>query len=358
MKISKASFSDQQQAAVKNFLKNSGSRYVYGRTNEAKAVAALLEIDGFIDDFTQEKTYLEKPVLKLNELPENACVLSTVVQAFAISALKKLEASGYAYIDYFAFKALSGLTLPDIPYWAGAKEHFASNKQDYQAVYDALHDEESRDVFNRLMSFRLNYDISQMYCFTANLQGMYFEPFLNVQSPNPVFYDVGAFDGYNSDHFTRLYPKMKSSVLFEPIPDQAEKLRQKYVNDSRFTVQELALSDHEGVVRFNVNSTASRITDGDEGIPIKVSTLDSFFKTSGLAPDILKMDIEGAEIGALKGAKELIRKATPNLAVSVYHAASHLTEAFRLISSLNQNYKYYLRHYTEGYTETVLFAVP
>lgn len=358
MKISKASFSNKQQAAVQSFLKKSGNRYVYGRTNEAKSVAALLDIDGFIDDFTQEKYYLGKPILKLCELPANACVLSTVVQAYAISALKKLENSGHIYVDYFTFKALSGLTLPDIPYWVDSKEHFASNTQEYQAVYDALHDDESRDVFNRLMSFRLNYDISQMYCFTANLQGMYFEPFLNIKNSKPVFYDVGAFDGYNSDHFARLYPKMQSAVLFEPIPDQAEKLRQKYHNDKRFSIHELALSDHEGIVRFNVNSTASRITDSDDGIAIKTSTLDSFFKLSGLAPDILKMDIEGAEIGALKGAKELIQTTMPNLAVSVYHAAPHLTEAFKLISSIHSGYKYYLRHYTEGYTETVLFAVP
>ncbi|MBK9347209.1 MAG: hypothetical protein IPN06_12730 [Burkholderiales bacterium] len=97
--------------------------------------------------------------MTLAELPENACVLSTVVQAFAISALKKLEASGRTFIDYFAFKVLSGLALPGIPYWTGAKEHYESHPQDYQAVYDALSDDESRDVFTRLLSFRLNYDI-------------------------------------------------------------------------------------------------------------------------------------------------------------------------------------------------------
>ncbi|MBK9347210.1 MAG: FkbM family methyltransferase [Burkholderiales bacterium] len=53
-----------------------------------------------------------------------------------------------------------------------------------------------------------------------------------------------------------------------------------------------------------MNSTASRITDNNEGISITTTTLDSFFKGSGLRPDILKMDIEGAEISALKGAKK------------------------------------------------------
>lgn len=233
MKINKPSFSDQQHAAVNTFLENTGSRYIFGRTNEARAAAALLEIDGFIDDFTTENSYLGKPVLKLDELTKNACVLSCVVNTYAVSALKKLEASGHTFVDYFAFRALSGLSLPEIPYWVGGKEHYESHTQDYQTVYDALDDDESRDVFKRLLSFRLNYDISQMYCFTANLHGMYFEPFLNVQSASPVFYDVGAFDGYNSDHFTHLYPKMQSAVLFEPIPDQAEKLREKYRNDSR-----------------------------------------------------------------------------------------------------------------------------
>ena len=358
MKIDKASFSNQQHIAVKAFLQACGNRYVYGRTDEAKAVAELLEVDGFIDDYTNEKTFLGKRILKINELPEHSCVLSTVVQAFATSALKKLEATGNVFVDYFAFKVLSGLPLPEIPYWVGASEHFELHKDDYQAVYDALNDEESKDVFERLISFRLNYDISRMFYFKANLQGMYFESFLNIQTDHPVFYDVGAYDGYNSDHFYSLYPRMRSAVLFEPIPDQAEKLRRKYTGKDRFAVHEFALSDREGEVLFNVNSTSSRITDSAEGISIQATTLDAFFNSHGLRPDILKMDIEGGEIHALQGAKNLIRETTPNLAVSVYHAASHLTEAFRLISSLHPGYKYYLRHYTEGYTETVLFAVP
>lgn len=358
MRISKPSHSPEQADFVKDFIQRPGKRFIYGRTDEGASIAKEITVDGFIDDFTKEKTFLGLPCVKLGDVPADARIVSTVVQAHAISVIKKLRNHNLNHVDYFAFKALSNLSLPEIPYWVGAKKHFEANKKSYEDVYNALCDMQSRDIFERIMNFRLNYDLREMEIFTANLKGMYFESFLNMPEQGAVFFDVGSYDGYNSEHFYQLYPEMGKAYLFEPIPEQADFLSQKYKDHPKFEVLDIACSDEDGEVKFAVNSTASKLSKDDSGISVKTTRLDSFCEHCKHHPDFIKMDIEGAEIKALQGAKQTISKYKPNLAISVYHDVSHLTQAYKIISEIYPTYDFYLRHYTEGYTETVLFAIP
>jgi hypothetical protein len=73
--------------------------------------------------------------------------------------------------------------------------------------------------------------------------------------------------------------------------------------------------------------------------------------------DFIKMDVEGAEVEALRGAENTIRKFRPKLAISVYHSISDFVDVFELISSLNLGYRFYLGHYTIHWYETILFAM-
>ncbi len=68
------------------------------------------------------------------------------------------------------------------------------------------------------------------------------------------------------------------------------------------------------------------------------------------------MDIEGAELEALKGTETLIKKNKPDLAISVYHAPNHIWEIPLYIESLKQGYEFYLRNYTSFTHDTVLYA--
>lgn len=72
--------------------------------------------------------------------------------------------------------------------------------------------------------------------------------------------------------------------------------------------------------------------------------------------DFIKMDIEGAELEALKGAEETIRCYRPKLAISVYHKLRDFWEIPQWIEGLGLGYQFYLRHFTIHSEETVLFA--
>ena len=90
---------------------------------------------------------------------------------------------------------------------------------------------------------------------------------------------------------------------------------------------------------------------------INVVSLDEFFSEKP-APSFVKMDIEGAEMGALQGAAALISRHQPKLAISVYHHASDLWELPALIQRLNPGYRLFVRHYTREIADTVCYAIP
>jgi FkbM family methyltransferase len=87
--------------------------------------------------------------------------------------------------------------------------------------------------------------------------------------------------------------------------------------------------------------------------------IDDFVTGQGLdRVDFIKMDIEGAEPDALRGAAGTIRRFRPKLAISAYHSGSDLFELPLLIAGLLPDYQLYLDHYTIREQETVLYAVP
>jgi len=69
----------------------------------------------------------------------------------------------------------------------------------------------------------------------------------------------------------------------------------------------------------------------------------------------IKMDLEGWEMKALAGAKRHIATNRPKLALAVYHKAADFRLIHDFVSSFNHGYKIYLRHYTQGWSETVMF---
>jgi FkbM family methyltransferase len=134
--------------------------------------------------------------------------------------------------------------------------------------------------------------------------------------PGMTFVDLGANIGY----FTVIAGKSISPggrvYAFEPLPPIADYLerniRENGLQDV-VRVERLAVSDQSGVVRFSAGETSSvgaHIADtSGAGIDVPTVSLDDHFARAGWPRvDFVKMDIEGAELAALRGMRELARR--------------------------------------------------
>ena len=90
---------------------------------------------------------------------------------------------------------------------------------------------------------------------------------------------------------------------------------------------------------------------------VSVIDLDTYFEKEGVVPTYIKMDIEGAEHKAIEGAKNIIANNKPRLAISIYHKQEDLWDLPKLLLDIRPDYKFYIRHYTMGFADTVLYAV-
>ena len=76
-----------------------------------------------------------------------------------------------------------------------------------------------------------------------------------------------------------------------------------------------------------------------------------------IKPDYIKVDIEGYEHEFIEGARKTIQKYKPKIAICVYHQESDFYSIPKKIFELNQNYQIFFRHYSYGFTESVMYFV-
>ena len=96
--------------------------------------------------------------------------------------------------------------------------------------------------------------------------------------------------------------------------------------------------------------------DNYSGITESISIDDMFELEKMTKVDFIKMDIEGAEPYALRGATETINKFKPKLAISIYHNLDDYARIIHYINGLGLGYKFYLGHFTTHHEETVLYC--
>src|SRR5581483_7235578 len=109
---------------------------------------------------------------------------------------------------------------------------------------------------------------------------------------------------------------------------------------------------------YEVDGPGTRVSEEKKGNEITYTvTIDQLVDEGKIERvDFIKMDIEGAEIDALKGAEMTIRRFKPKLAICLYHRESDFREIPELIKKWNLGYKFYFNHYTIHAEESVLFC--
>lgn len=190
---------------------------------------------------------------------------------------------------------------------------------------------------------------------------LYFDPDIIKLREGEVFVDAGALNLETSLRFMEECRKNQIQDYkihaFEPDRASYEKCRDmlKGMPEADIQLYHAGLWSEDTTLYFaETGDAASRISTEQTGTSIKTVALDSCI--SGPVT-FIKMDIEGAELAALKGSREILKKYRPKLAISLYHKKEDLVEIPTYIKELVPEYRLYIRHYSNAAVETVLYAV-
>lgn len=173
---------------------------------------------------------------------------------------------------------------------------------------------------------------------------------------NEVFVDCGCLDGQTSKNFIKwCNNQYKHIYAFEPDKNSIIQCKAT-LSHAKADIYQLGVWKKQAELHFHeaLAEGASCISGDGEQI-VMVNSLDSVLDKKEVS--FIKMDIEGAELEALQGAKKLIQRNTPKLAICVYHKLPDIYEIPQLLLEYNPNYIFYLRHYFFMECETVLYAI-
>jgi FkbM family methyltransferase len=176
-------------------------------------------------------------------------------------------------------------------------------------------------------------------------------------SNEEVFLDIGGFKGETSLQFSKVTgKKYKKIYVIEPNEILANKCRENLSELDNCEVIQKATWSSSQKLKLVEEGESSRITEEyDINTIVETITVDKLL--AGEKATYIKMDIEGAELESLRGAKDTICKNKPKLAISVYHKRDDIWEIPMLLLEYNPEYVFYLRVYSFTGNDTVLYAL-
>jgi FkbM family methyltransferase len=236
-------------------------------------------------------------------------------------------------------------------------QYYLNQKERIESCLEILGDDDSKEIYIRCLQTHLQRkpvaipmcDRSEQYTPKGIQLSQGYSRFIycgvSVGEMARVFADVGKVD---------------ELVCFEPDPNQF-RMAAEYLSmhqeqlARRVTAIPCAVYCHDAIEPFTYSDTSfgSRMLASGEA---RIQAVSIDHVVPGFHPTFINMDIEGAELEALKGAETTIRTARPDLAICVYHAPHHLWEIPLYLHSLGVDYRFYLRNYTTFTGETVLYA--
>ncbi|MDY3298106.1 FkbM family methyltransferase [Selenomonas sp.] len=174
-----------------------------------------------------------------------------------------------------------------------------------------------------------------------------------------VFIDAGGYDGATTKTFIEWSKgAYKKVYCFEPSTHMIAECKKNLADVSNVEVIRAGVSDMTGELQMFEGPTTAAVSTEFMVHP-GPATMLPVKKIDDACPDatFIKMDIEGAELSALKGAADTIRRNKPQMAICLYHKREDIWELPDYILSLRSDYTFYIRHYTVHTGETILYAV-
>lgn len=339
---------------------------IYGTGTMAQDVFGVLSqngvsIKGFIDHRVSLPPFLcERPIYGLE----------SAVDAVVIVAIHNREVNIADIInrimEYRPLRIISLVELYDYfsdtlgdRFWLTNRNFYSSFLSLIEEVDSLWADEVSRSFYAAILEMRLSGNYSVLPA--PDLSHQYFS--LDIPSwEQPLkLIDCGAFNGDTLQSFLVNGWSFKSIAAFEPDPANFSKLvsfaASNKQNLGSITLWPCGVSASTTQLTFISGKGESSASSPMGETVIQCVSLDDALPV--FIPNLIKMDIEGAEPDALLGASNLIKSCHPGLAISIYHRPEHLWQIPLLVKSIvGDHYSFYLRLHGHNSFDSILYALP
>lgn len=235
------------------------------------------------------------------------------------------------------------------------REYPSLYQEEFDSARELLCDDYSRRVFSSYIEAQKG-NIEEDLLYSTG--GAYFNE-LTEGHREGAFVDCGAYDGETAFDYMKFVGQECKVYAFEPDKMNFEKLAGRVKNRSNFICLNKGCYSSEKQMSFSSNGDMSSGLHAGGNEIVEVTTIDRAVGDDKVA--FIKMDVEGAELEALKGARKIIERDMPVLAISAYHKQEDLITLIPYMSRLcggNRRYQLYLRHHGVVQTELVVYAIP
>ena len=230
------------------------------------------------------------------------------------------------------------------------------NKDYLKNFYDNLLDQHSKDSFVAYLMSKTRQDMKYLPSIFDKIQ--YFPKGLFELTDNESYFDCGAFVGDTIAEFLKASGGLYNRIWAAEPDSFNYKELMKYIEEEKLLNVEVVnkgIYGYAGKLPFQEDGSMLSMISEDSDNYIEVDTIDNI--VDGKPVTYIKMDVEGAELMALKGAEQTIRRNKPILGISIYHKERDLIDIPVYIKSIVPEYKFYFRVHKKLAIDTVLYGV-
>ena len=346
---------------------------MYGAGNTGRCTVNVLKKMGVtvtgIIDANKTGNYKSIPIFHLSDVPDTLKALPVIISIFnpdaacAISKIvRDLSDNGFSLIQPFeTFFCKNHQYFPENYFWLCRPEFTIEHRHDFAKVEKILCDDASKRLLNSQIEFRCTGSID-VEIPTSPPELQYFDPSVYKQKEFREFWDIGAFSGDTLECAAKAGMRFKRVLAFEPDMKNYDLLC-SYISAHGGEYEDImaipsAIGTDNTILAFAGGATTSSAVSLTGNTKVPSIAMDRAYPSG--TPDFVKMDIEGSELSALKGMRNIILKSAPLLAICVYHRPEDLFAIPLYLNDLlsGSDYQFCLRNYGQHLMETVFYAVP
>lgn len=327
-----------------------------------------VKIKAFIDDYNKVDSEIDgipvknPAILKKDNKEEMIVLLSNI---YIKETLKRLEA----------------MQLPNLSVFEMMDEYYADLVKDSwlkRLSHDALKqfsqkieelklfilEDKSRKILDEITKYLLSGNYHSTSIFKELYEG---EPHYLIPEVLKCFrgkkinvVDGGAYYGELLTQMQEVGLNVGHHYCFEISQKnfkELEKVRDHTCGETEMICINKGLWDQPSVLYVENQEAWAKVSQTETGETVDLITLDQFFEDNEKI-DFIKMDIEGAEMKALKGGEQMLINHRPVLAISIYHQLDDFVEIPLYLNEILRDYTFLIRHHSAMLSETVLYGIP